>query len=119
VSNGHPLYESCSGKARDRWRHALTSGLSEGLENGPASCTYHAGHFPVNRRQIELSHAEEDTSMTRDELQTNQEYMWQALSGKQRTTLILAVEMLSSCQFLLNGSLPKTMMALEGSQQDS
>ena len=57
--------------------------------------------------------------MTRDELQTNQEYMWQALSGKQRTTLILAVEMLSRCQLSPEQSLTKTMMALEGSQQDS
>ncbi|RSL19021.1 hypothetical protein EDE15_4634 [Edaphobacter aggregans] len=57
--------------------------------------------------------------MTRDELQTNQEYMWQALSGKQRTTLILAVEMLSHCQLSPEQILTKTMMALEGSQQDS
>jgi hypothetical protein len=57
--------------------------------------------------------------MTRDELHTNQEYMWQALSGKQRTTLILAVEMLSRCQLSPEQILTKTMMALEGSQQDS
>ena len=57
--------------------------------------------------------------MTRDELQTNQEYMWQALSGKQRTTLILAVEMLSRCQLSPEQILTKTIMALEGSQQDS
>ncbi len=57
--------------------------------------------------------------MTREELQTNQEYMWQALSGKQRTTLILAVEMLSRCQLSPEQILIKTMMALEGSQQDS
>jgi hypothetical protein len=57
--------------------------------------------------------------MTRDELQTNQEYMWQALSGKQRTTLILAVEMLLRCQLSPEQILTKTMMALEGSQQDS
>jgi hypothetical protein len=57
--------------------------------------------------------------MTRDELQTNQEYMWQALSGKQRTTLILAVEMLSRCQLSPEQILTKTMMALEVSQQDS
>ena len=57
--------------------------------------------------------------MTRDELQTNQEYMWQALSGKQRTTLILAVEMLSRCQLSPEQILTKTMMALEGSQQAS
>ena len=57
--------------------------------------------------------------MTRDELQTNQEYMWQALSGKQRATLVLAVEMLSRCQLSPEQILTKTMMALEGSQQDS
>jgi hypothetical protein len=57
--------------------------------------------------------------MTRDELQTNQEYMWQALSSKQRTTLVLAVEMLSRCQLSPEQILTKTMMALEGSQQDS
>lgn len=57
--------------------------------------------------------------MTRDELQTSQEYMWQALSGKQRTTLILAVEMLSRCELSPEQILTKTMMALEGSQQDS
>jgi hypothetical protein len=57
--------------------------------------------------------------MTRDELQTNQEYMWQALSGKQRTTLVLAVEMLSRCQLSPEQILTKTMMALEGSQLDS
>jgi hypothetical protein len=57
--------------------------------------------------------------MTRQELQTNQGYMWRALSGEQRTTLTLAVEMLSRCQLSPEQILIKTMMALEGSQQDS
>jgi hypothetical protein len=57
--------------------------------------------------------------MTRDELQANQEYMWRALFGEQRTTLTLAVEMLLRCQLSPEQILTKTMMALEGSQQDS
>ena len=57
--------------------------------------------------------------MTREELQTNQEYMWRALFGEQRTTLTLAVEMLSRCQLSPEQILTKTIMALEGSQQDS
>jgi hypothetical protein len=43
------------------------------------------------------SHLQEGTFMTRAELQTNQEYMWQALFGEQLTTLTLAVEMLLRC----------------------
>ena len=35
--------------------------------------------------------------MTREELQTSQEYTWRALVGEQRTTLALAVEMLLRC----------------------
>jgi hypothetical protein len=57
--------------------------------------------------------------MTRDELQTNQEYMWRALVGEQRTTLALAVEMLLRCHLSPEQILTKTMMALAGSQQDS
>jgi hypothetical protein len=57
--------------------------------------------------------------MTRQKLQTNQEYMWRALFAEQRTTLTLAVEMLSRCQLSPEQILTKTMMALEGSQQDS
>ena len=57
--------------------------------------------------------------MTRQELQINQEYMWRVLSGEQRTTLTLAVEMLSRCQLSPEQILTKTMLALEGSQQDS
>ena len=57
--------------------------------------------------------------MTREELQTNQEYMWRALFGKQQTALTLAVEMLLRCHLSPEQILTKTMAALEGSQQDS
>jgi hypothetical protein len=57
--------------------------------------------------------------MTRKELQTSKEYMWRALIGEQRTTLALAVEMLLRCHLSPEQILTKTMMALEGSQQDS
>ena len=56
--------------------------------------------------------------MTRGELLTSQENMWQALSGEQSTTLTLAVEMLQRCHLSPYQILAKTMMALEGSQQD-
>ena len=52
--------------------------------------------------------------MTREELRTNQEYMWQALSGEQSMTLTLAVEMLLRCHLSPNQILTKTMTALEG-----
>lgn len=57
--------------------------------------------------------------MTRAELQTNQEYMWRALVCEERTTLTLAVEMLLRCHLSPEQILIKTMLALEGSQQDS
>jgi hypothetical protein len=57
--------------------------------------------------------------MTREELRTNQEYMWQALSGEQSMTLTLAVEMLLRCHLSPYQILAKTMTALEGSQHDS
>jgi hypothetical protein len=57
--------------------------------------------------------------MTREELQTNQEYMWRALFGDQQTTLTLAVEMLLRCHLSPEQILTKAMTALEGSQQDS
>jgi hypothetical protein len=57
--------------------------------------------------------------MTREELQTNHECMWQALFGAQRTTFTLAVEMLLRCHLSPEQILTKTMRALEGSQQDS
>jgi hypothetical protein len=57
--------------------------------------------------------------MTRNELLTNQENMWQALSGEQSMTLLLAVEMLQRCHLSPYQILTKTMRALEGSQQDS
>jgi len=57
--------------------------------------------------------------MTREELRSNQEDMWQALSCEQPTTLLLAVEMLQRCHLSPYQILAKTMKALEGSQQDS
>ena len=57
--------------------------------------------------------------MTQKELQANQEYMWRALFGEQRTTLALAVEMLLRCHLSPQQILTKTMRALEGSQHDS
>ena len=57
--------------------------------------------------------------MTPEELQTNQQYMWQALSGEQSMTLTLAVEMLLRCHLSPYQILTKTMVALEGSQHDS
>jgi len=65
------------------------------------------------------SDGRENPFMTRDELQTSQEYMWRALFGDQRTTLALAVEMLLRCHLSPEQILTKTMTALEGSQQDS
>jgi hypothetical protein len=57
--------------------------------------------------------------MTREELQTNREYMWRALFGEQQTTLTVVVEMLLRCHLSPEQILTKTMTALEGSQQDS
>ena len=56
--------------------------------------------------------------MTREELLTNRDNMWQALSGEQSMTLTLAVEMLLRCHLSPYQILTKTMTALEGSQQD-
>jgi hypothetical protein len=57
--------------------------------------------------------------MTRNDLLTNQENMWRALSDEQSLTLMLAVEMLQRCHLSPYQILTKTMTALEGSQQDS
>ena len=57
--------------------------------------------------------------MTREELLTNKEYMWLALSGEQSMTLTLAVEMLQRCHLSPYQILSKTRTALEGSQHDS
>jgi hypothetical protein len=57
--------------------------------------------------------------MTRDQLLTNQEHMWQALSGEQAMALTLAVEMLQRCHLTPYQILTKTMTALDGSQDDS
>jgi hypothetical protein len=65
------------------------------------------------------SGSQEGPFMTREEHQTSQEYMWRALFDEQRTTLALAVEMLLRCHLSPEQILSKTMMALEGSQQDS
>ena len=79
-----------------------------------------SGYLHANRSQIGFgSHLREGTFMTRDKLLINQEDMWRTLLGEQRTTLTLAVEMLSRCQLSPEQILTKTMMALEGSQQDS
>jgi hypothetical protein len=53
--------------------------------------------------------------MTREELLTKQEYMWQALSGKHSMTLTLAVEMLLRCHLPPLSDPDQTMTALEGS----
>jgi hypothetical protein len=57
--------------------------------------------------------------MTRDELLTNEENMWRALSGEHCMTLTLAVEMLQRCHLSPYQILTKTMTALDGSQHDS
>jgi hypothetical protein len=57
--------------------------------------------------------------MTREELLTKKEYMWQTLSGEQSMTLTLAVEMLQRCHLSPYQILTKTMTALEGSKHDS
>jgi hypothetical protein len=56
--------------------------------------------------------------MTRMELKENQVDMWRTLFDEQRTTLTLALEMLSRCHLSPGEILTKTMMALEGAQQD-
>jgi hypothetical protein len=57
--------------------------------------------------------------MTSEELATNQEHMWQALSGENSVTLALAMEMLLRCHLSPYQILNKTMTALEGLQLDS
>jgi hypothetical protein len=57
--------------------------------------------------------------MTRTELEINQQDMWKILVFEQRTTLTLAVEMLSRCQLSPEQILTKTATALEGSHYDS
>jgi hypothetical protein len=57
--------------------------------------------------------------MTHEELLTNREHMWQALSGEQTMTLTLAVEMLLRCHLSPYQILEKTITALEGSHHDS
>jgi hypothetical protein len=70
--------------------------------------------------QFSLSESEAEVEfMKRDELLMNQENMWQALSGEESMTLMLAVEMLQRCHLSPYQILTKTMTALEGLQQDS
>jgi hypothetical protein len=77
-------------------------------------------YFHTRRRETGFDQpTREGRSMTPKELQTNQEYMWQALSGEQSMTLTLAVEMLLRCHLSPYQILTKTMVALEGSQHDS
>jgi hypothetical protein len=57
--------------------------------------------------------------MTRSELEINQQDMWKALVFEQRTTLTLAVEMLSRCHLSPEQILTKTATALEGIHHDS
>jgi hypothetical protein len=61
----------------------------------------------------------EDKSMTRPELEINQQDLWRILVLEQRTTLTLAIEMLLRCQLSPQQILTKTATALEGSQYDS
>jgi hypothetical protein len=62
---------------------------------------------------------DEDKSMTRAELDINQQDMWKILVLEQRTTLTLAIEMLLRCQLSPEQILTKTATALEGSHYDS
>lgn len=57
--------------------------------------------------------------MTRTELEMNQQDMWRTLVFEERTTLALAVEMLSRCNLSPQQILTKTAVALEGSHYDS
>jgi hypothetical protein len=57
--------------------------------------------------------------MNHEELRTNQECMWQALSGGQSMTLTLAVEMLQRCYLSPYQILTKMITALEGLHHDS
>ena len=57
--------------------------------------------------------------MTRTDHEINQEVMWRTLVFEERTTLTLAVEMLSRCHLSPAQILTKTAMALEGSHHDS
>jgi hypothetical protein len=77
-------------------------------------------HLHTNRGHavVDLSR-QEGIFMTCEELRTNQELMWQALSGEQSMTLTLAVEMLQRCYLSPYQILTKTMTALGGLQHDS
>jgi hypothetical protein len=57
--------------------------------------------------------------MTRTELEMNQQDMWRTLVFEERTTLALAVEMLSRCYLSPEQILTKTAVALEGSHYDA
>jgi hypothetical protein len=62
---------------------------------------------------------QEDKHMKRNDLDINQQDMWRMLVFEQRTTLTLALEMLSRCQLSPEQILTKTATALEGSHYDS
>src|ERR1700744_6369892 len=66
-----------------------------------------------------LSKHEEGKQMTRTDLEINQDGMWKTLVFEQKTTLMLAVEMLLRCHLSPEQILTKTAMALEGSHSDS
>jgi hypothetical protein len=80
------------------------------MRNKPVLC-----QFSLERRKVQA----EGGFMTREELLTNRENMWQALSGERSMTLTLAVEMLQRCHLSPYQILTKAMTALEGSQHDS
>ena len=74
-----------------------------------ASCTRPMrAIFTPNRRQIEFdSHLQEGTFMTRKELQTNQEYMWRALSARNGQLSRSQLRCFCVAIYLLNRSSPK------------
>lgn len=89
------------------------------MSRNVVSNDYYQVAYQVLTLRNYTSGGKEGPFMTRDELQTSQDYMWRALFGEHRTTLALAVEMLLRCHLSPEQILAKTMTALEGSQQDS
>jgi hypothetical protein len=91
---------------------------TKGPEDGLAAIA-DGSHLHTNRRQTGVESRREGRFMTCEELRTNQEHMWQALSGEQSMTLALAMEMLLRCHLSPYQILNKTMTALGGLQHDS
>lgn len=89
------------------------------MSRSVASNDYYQVAYQILMLRNHSSGGREGPFMTRDELQTSQDYLWKALFGEHRTTLALAVEMLLRCHLSPEQILTKTMTALEGSQQDS